>query len=296
MLRTERRRLDPAILNLPVEKMRDGYYSDTYFNRAREILEADRYHPRVRMQVFQRNHSHPVRDRRGDRDPQAVQRPPPPGRHVGRRLGRADGERAVRRRPDRAVRDGDDDRGRLRAVRAPRDAVSRRARAPHAHRDERARDRRRRRRQRSAVLPRAVRPPSRADRRRLRRVHLRRAGRVDRRERGVVGLARDGHGPARADRGVRRRHGARDRKVRAVHRPVGERDRAGGLRQRLRGHVGRGRARARRPPMGRAARHVGHAGRQERDPADGHVPADGRQRAARAQRARRARRAKASAR
>ncbi len=57
MLRTERRRLDPAILNLPVEKMREGYYSDVYFNRAREILEADRYHPRVRMQVFQRNHS-----------------------------------------------------------------------------------------------------------------------------------------------------------------------------------------------------------------------------------------------
>jgi nicotinate phosphoribosyltransferase len=37
--------------------MRDGYYSDTYFNRAREILEADRFHPRVRMQVFQRNRS-----------------------------------------------------------------------------------------------------------------------------------------------------------------------------------------------------------------------------------------------
>jgi len=54
MLRTERRRLDPAILNLPVEKMRDGYYSDTYFNRAREILEADGYHPRVRMQIFGR--------------------------------------------------------------------------------------------------------------------------------------------------------------------------------------------------------------------------------------------------
>ena len=55
MLRTARRRLDPAILNLPVEKMREGYYSDVYFNRAREILEADNYHPRVRMQVFQRN-------------------------------------------------------------------------------------------------------------------------------------------------------------------------------------------------------------------------------------------------
>src|ERR1700761_1150019 len=54
MLRSQRRRLDPAILNLPVEKMREGYYSDVYFNRAREILEADGYHPRVRMQVFQR--------------------------------------------------------------------------------------------------------------------------------------------------------------------------------------------------------------------------------------------------
>jgi nicotinate phosphoribosyltransferase len=48
-------RLDPDILNLPVEKMREGYYSDVYFNRAREILEKDGYHPRVRMQVFQRN-------------------------------------------------------------------------------------------------------------------------------------------------------------------------------------------------------------------------------------------------
>jgi nicotinate phosphoribosyltransferase len=57
MLRSERHRLDPAIFNLPVEKMRDGYYSDTYFNRAREILERDNYHPRVRMQVFQRSAS-----------------------------------------------------------------------------------------------------------------------------------------------------------------------------------------------------------------------------------------------
>jgi nicotinate phosphoribosyltransferase len=55
MLRTVRPRLDAAILNLPVEKMRDGYYSDTYFNRARDILRADGHHPRVRMQVFQRS-------------------------------------------------------------------------------------------------------------------------------------------------------------------------------------------------------------------------------------------------
>lgn len=48
-------RLRPQIFNLPVEKMRDGYYSDTYFNRARRILDLDGYHPRMRMQVFQRS-------------------------------------------------------------------------------------------------------------------------------------------------------------------------------------------------------------------------------------------------
>jgi nicotinate phosphoribosyltransferase len=52
MLRVER--LNPQIFNLPVEKMRAGYYSDTYFNRARDILRADGHRPRVRMQVFQR--------------------------------------------------------------------------------------------------------------------------------------------------------------------------------------------------------------------------------------------------
>jgi nicotinate phosphoribosyltransferase len=57
MSSADRRRLDPAILNLPVEKMRDGYYSDTYFNRARDILARDGYRPRVRMQFFQRNAS-----------------------------------------------------------------------------------------------------------------------------------------------------------------------------------------------------------------------------------------------
>ncbi len=47
-----RQRLDPAIFNLPVEKMRSGYYSDKYFVRAREVLLADRHRPRVLMQVF----------------------------------------------------------------------------------------------------------------------------------------------------------------------------------------------------------------------------------------------------
>ncbi len=47
-----RKRLDPDIFNLPVAKMRAGYYSDKYFVRAREILLADRFRPRVTMQVF----------------------------------------------------------------------------------------------------------------------------------------------------------------------------------------------------------------------------------------------------
>jgi nicotinate phosphoribosyltransferase len=47
-----RQRLDPEIFNLPVAKMRAGYYSDKYFVRAREILLADRARPRVTMQVF----------------------------------------------------------------------------------------------------------------------------------------------------------------------------------------------------------------------------------------------------
>jgi nicotinate phosphoribosyltransferase len=50
-----RSRLRPEIFNLPVEKMREGYYSDTYFNRARQILERDGFRPVVRMQVFARN-------------------------------------------------------------------------------------------------------------------------------------------------------------------------------------------------------------------------------------------------
>ena len=49
---TRRPRLDPAIFHLPVEKMRAGYYSDKYFVRTREILQADGARPRVTMQVF----------------------------------------------------------------------------------------------------------------------------------------------------------------------------------------------------------------------------------------------------
>ena len=53
----DRRRLAAETFQLPVEKMRDGYYSDAYFTFTRELLEHDDHHPRVLVQVFQREHS-----------------------------------------------------------------------------------------------------------------------------------------------------------------------------------------------------------------------------------------------
>jgi nicotinate phosphoribosyltransferase len=50
-----RDRLAPGTFELPVEKIRSGYYSDAYFNFARESLLADARRPRVLMQVFQKN-------------------------------------------------------------------------------------------------------------------------------------------------------------------------------------------------------------------------------------------------
>jgi nicotinate phosphoribosyltransferase len=49
-----RKRLPPEIFDLPVEKMREGYYTDVYFNYARDTLLRDGRHPRVVMQVFQK--------------------------------------------------------------------------------------------------------------------------------------------------------------------------------------------------------------------------------------------------
>src|SRR5215210_4695097 len=54
---TRKKRLPPEIFELPAEKMRDGYYTDVYFNFAREPLLADERHPRVVMQVFQKRHA-----------------------------------------------------------------------------------------------------------------------------------------------------------------------------------------------------------------------------------------------
>jgi nicotinate phosphoribosyltransferase len=51
---TREQRLPPEVFDLPVEKMRAGYYTDAYFNHARATLLEDGRHPRVVMQVFQK--------------------------------------------------------------------------------------------------------------------------------------------------------------------------------------------------------------------------------------------------
>ncbi len=53
----DRVRLRPSTFQLPVGRMRDGYYSDAYFTFTREVLEGDDHRPRVLMQVFQREHA-----------------------------------------------------------------------------------------------------------------------------------------------------------------------------------------------------------------------------------------------
>ena len=52
-----RERLSPEVFDLPVEKMRAGYYTDAYFNHARATLLQDGRRPRVVMQAFQKKHS-----------------------------------------------------------------------------------------------------------------------------------------------------------------------------------------------------------------------------------------------
>src|SRR4030088_1240789 len=49
-----RQRLAPDVFRLPVEKMREGYYSDAYFNHTKTLLEEERHRPNVLMQVFQK--------------------------------------------------------------------------------------------------------------------------------------------------------------------------------------------------------------------------------------------------
>ena len=58
MQRVTAKRLPPEVFELPVEKMREGYYTDAYFNHARATLLQDGRRPRVVMQLFQKQHSY----------------------------------------------------------------------------------------------------------------------------------------------------------------------------------------------------------------------------------------------
>ncbi len=46
------KRLKPSVFDIPVKKIKSGWYSDKYFVRTKEILKADNNHTRVLMQVF----------------------------------------------------------------------------------------------------------------------------------------------------------------------------------------------------------------------------------------------------
>src|SRR4051795_5375305 len=49
---SETERLAPQAFRLPVEKIRSGYYSDSYFVLTKELLEAEGRRPLVTMQAF----------------------------------------------------------------------------------------------------------------------------------------------------------------------------------------------------------------------------------------------------
>jgi nicotinate phosphoribosyltransferase len=52
-----RERVAPDVFRLPVERIREGYYSDAYFVYTKQLLEREDRHPDVLMQVFQRHHT-----------------------------------------------------------------------------------------------------------------------------------------------------------------------------------------------------------------------------------------------
>ena len=241
-------RLDPSIFRLPVDRIRQGYYSDQYFVYTKALLEAEDHHPRVLMQVFQKKESV-----LGGID-EAIAVLKLCSGHEGEDgvwiigLGRPRGPRA---------REGDQI--------APRETVmtiegdyslfahletvylGSLARRSLIMRNV-LRGRRSGSRQANLLLPGPSRPLAGPDRRRLERARRRRDRRVDRRAGVLVGRAWDRHRPARADRRLRGRHGQGGPGVRRPLPPRDERHRAGRLGERF----GADRARGRRRRSGRS--------------------------------------------
>lgn len=52
-----KKRLDPNSFHLPVEQIKSGFYSDIYFLRTQEILHQANQHPRITVQIFQRDYA-----------------------------------------------------------------------------------------------------------------------------------------------------------------------------------------------------------------------------------------------
>lgn len=52
-----KKRLNTSIFDLPVQELRRGYRSDVYFWREKVVLENHNLHPRITMQVFQKNNA-----------------------------------------------------------------------------------------------------------------------------------------------------------------------------------------------------------------------------------------------
>ena len=50
-----RKRIDPAAFNLPVDQIKQGYFTDAYFVRAREVVRQDAKSPKVMMQFSGKN-------------------------------------------------------------------------------------------------------------------------------------------------------------------------------------------------------------------------------------------------
>ncbi len=48
------RRLDPKVFKVPIDRIRNNYYSDIYFTRYVEVLKKDKRNPNVLYQFFPR--------------------------------------------------------------------------------------------------------------------------------------------------------------------------------------------------------------------------------------------------
>ena len=263
-----RERLSPDVFRLPVEQdpRRATTPTPTSTSR-RSCSRTTGRHPRVLMQVFQKNERSVLG---GIDEAIAVLKQCAGARAARRRRGRPAGtsSRCSALYEGDAVdadRDRHDDRGRLRAVRPPRDRLPRLARAPLAGDAQRARaSSRPRTASRSCSSPPATTTGS-----------CRPATAGPRTSPGAIGVSTDAQASWWGGRGVgtvphaliaafggdtvAAARAFADRYARRD-----ERHRARRLRQRLRAHGARGGRRARRQALGRAPGHLGAARRPRR--------------------------------